>query len=98
MKANSPVITKEQIRTLKHCGDMELTRLLSEQKDVGSINFILENLGTLPSNLDPTFLYNLLIHSHPQVRLNAVKKIGKLNDKSDASRLFICMKKRMIQT
>jgi DNA modification methylase len=55
---------------------------------VGTIVFLLESLGQLPSNFEAGFLYSLLSHSHAQVRLNAVKNIAKLNGKSDIKSLY----------
>lgn len=81
------MMTKEYITELKKKGNGDIANLIAAQRDVGSINFILENLGQLPSNFDADFLYNLLDHNHAQVRLNAVKNIGKLNGKSDVKSL-----------
>ena len=74
------MITKEYISELKHKGNSELASLIKSQRDVGTINFILESLGQLPSNFNSTFLYDILIHQHSQVKLNTVKNIGKLKD------------------
>jgi DNA modification methylase len=82
------MLTKEYITELKHRGNGDISTLISSQRDVGSINFILESLGYLPENFNPDFLYELLHHSHSQVRLNAVKNIGKLNGKGDTKSLF----------
>ncbi|MDR1492565.1 MAG: HEAT repeat domain-containing protein [Planctomycetaceae bacterium] len=82
------MITKEHITKLKQNGNGEIAALINTQRDVGSINFILESLGRLPNNFNAEFLYELLNHSHSQVRLNAVKNIGKLNGKSDTDCLF----------
>ncbi len=81
------MITKEYIKELKHKGNGDLANLVKNQRDVGTINFILESLGQLPANFDSSFLYELLEHKHHQVRLNAVKNIGKLNGKTDISKL-----------
>jgi DNA modification methylase len=82
------MVTKEYITDLKHRENGEIATLVNAQHDVGSINYILESLGQLPENFNADFLYNLLNHNHAQVRLNAVKNIGKLNVKSDVSRLY----------
>ena len=82
------MITKEYITELKRFGSDAIAKLVTTQKDVGSINFILENLGQLPNNFNADFLYVLLEHAHAQVRLNAVKNIGKLNGKSDIKSLY----------
>ncbi|MGL4347617.1 MAG: HEAT repeat domain-containing protein [Chitinophagaceae bacterium] len=73
------MFTKEYIKKLKTTNNGHIDYLITEQKDARSINFILENLGQLPHNFDATILYKLLLHSNTQVRLNAVKNIGKLN-------------------
>ncbi len=82
------MITKEYISELKGRGDKDIATLVESQRDVGSINHILENLGVLPPTFDATFLYSLFVHPHAQVRLNAVKNIGKLNGKANTQRLF----------
>ena len=81
------MITKEYITELKNRGNGDIANLVAIQRDVGSINFILEHLGQLPNNFNADFLYNLLKHNHAQVRLNAVKNIGKLNGQSDVKSL-----------
>lgn len=81
------MITKEYIKELKHNGNGDIADLVRNQRDVGTINFILESLGQLPTNFDSSFLYELLEHQHHQVRVNAVKNIGKLIDKTDISKL-----------
>jgi HEAT repeat protein len=87
------MIAKEYITELKIRENGEIAALIGAQRDVGSINYILENLGQLPKNFNADFLYNLLNHRHPQVRLNAVKNIGKLNGKSDAKPLLALYQK-----
>ena len=42
------------------------------------MTFILKNLGQLPKDFDGSFLLNLLSHKSANVRLWAVKTIGKL--------------------
>ena len=87
------MLTKEYITELKYRGNEEISSLINAQRDVGTINYILENLGRLPNNFNPDFLYNLLNHNHSQVRLNAVKNIAKLNGKSDTNFLFALYEK-----
>ena len=82
------MITKEYISELKSKGNADIAELIRKQRDIATINYILESLGQLPSNFDGSFLYELLYHQHSQVRLNAVKNIGKLNGKSDINKLF----------
>ncbi|MGB4654401.1 MAG: DNA methyltransferase [Bacteroidales bacterium] len=80
-------MTKQFITELKHKGCSEIADLVGRQQDASSIIFILENLGRLPKNFKGDFLYDLLMHPHAQVRLNAVKNIGKLNSKSNTEKL-----------
>jgi DNA modification methylase len=82
------MLTKQIITKLKHKSSEVISALIASQEDVGGINFILESLGYLPENFNPDFLYKLLDHNHWQIRLNAIKNIGKLNGKGDARRLF----------
>jgi hypothetical protein len=49
------MLTKEYITELKHRGNGDISALISSQRDVGSINFILESLGYLPENFNPDF-------------------------------------------
>jgi DNA modification methylase len=91
------MITKEYITELKHRGNSDIANLVNAQRDVGAIVFILENLGQLPSDFHADFLYALLNHNHAQVRLNAVKNIGKLNGKSDTEPL-LALYRREIDT
>lgn len=82
------MLTKAYITELKHRKNSDIAFLVSTQHDVGTIVFILESLGQLPADFHADFLYNLLSHNHAQVRLNAVKNIGKLNGKSDTKPLL----------
>ena len=45
-----------------------------------TLRFVLENLGRLPSDFDQGAFLNLLKHPHPNIRLLAVKNLGKLKD------------------
>jgi len=87
------IVTKEYITKLKHRGNGDIADLVNTQKDVGSVNFILANLGPLPKNFNSDFLYNLLNHKHAQIRLNAVKNIAKLNGESNTDSLFTLYQK-----
>jgi len=80
-------MTKQLITELKHKGCSEIAVLVNKQQDIGSIIFILENLGQLPKNFKGDFLYDLLKHPHAQVRLNAVKNIGKISNNSNIDKL-----------
>ena len=74
------MLTKEFIKEVKHEGALELTKLLLHYTDVKSLTFILENLGHLPTELDGKFLLNYAIHNNANVRLLAIKSIGKFKD------------------
>lgn len=82
------MMSREHITKLKHNNNNDIANLVKTQRDAGSINYILENLGQLPSNFQSDFLYKLLDHPHAQVRLNAVKNIGKLKENSDVNALL----------
>jgi DNA modification methylase len=45
-----------------------------------TLRFVLENLGRLPSDFDQGAFLNLLKHPHPNIRLLAVKNLGKLKN------------------
>ncbi|MDR1474599.1 MAG: hypothetical protein LBS38_02785 [Endomicrobium sp.] len=87
------MLTKEYITDLKSSSSNVFASLVSSQKDAKSVNFILENLGHLPENFDPSFLYKLLHHKQAKIRLNAIKNIGKLNGKTDIGSLVELYKK-----
>jgi DNA modification methylase len=87
------MLTKEYITELKNKGNSEIADLVKSQRDVKSIVFILEELGRLPKGFHGDFLYDLLTHNHSQVRINAVKNIGKLNGKFNEKKLVLLYKK-----
>lgn len=74
------ILTKEYVKELKVEYASGISNLIKNYKDSGSISFILENLGRLPKNFDAGFLPDLLFHKNANVRLLAVKTIGKLSD------------------
>ena len=77
------MLTKEHIINLKKTDSGKLSTLINLQSDVRSINFVLENLGSLPKEFDYSFLFDLLDHEHRTVRLNAVKNVAKLSKNID---------------
>lgn len=91
------MLTKEYIIDLKNSGNGGIATLIKNQRDIGSVNFILESLGPLPNNFDGNFLYELLTHQNAQVRANAVKNIGKLNGNTDV-KLLLKMYKTELDT
>jgi len=86
------MLTKEQIKEVKSNGNGSIGRLVESCRDGGSISFILENLGRLPSDFDGSFLPGLLQHKSSNVRLQAVKTIGKL-----ANNDYLALLKNVIQ-
>jgi len=56
-----------------------IAKLIEKHKNNSTnLVFILKNLGQLPINFDGSFLYELTKHKNSDVRLLAVKNIGKL--------------------
>jgi DNA modification methylase len=82
------MLTKEYIETLKKESNGGFTHLLEQYKDAKSLLFILENLGYLPSKFDGGFLFDLLNHSNPKVRLLSAKNIAKLNRLENLEKLW----------
>jgi DNA modification methylase len=76
------MLTKEFVVNLKNKGNGELASLIRKQQDVGSLSFILENLGVLPNKIDVDFLLELTKHEHHQIRLLAIKNLAKIKDKT----------------
>ena len=73
------MLTKEFIQITKQTENGEFRQLVEKFKDVKSLSFILENLGYLPNNFDGKFLFDLLFHDNPKVRVLAAKNIAKLD-------------------
>ena len=74
-------ITKVYIEERKLAGDSEFfIETLAPTSDEQIIKFVLQNLGRLPSDFDRGPLLSLLKHAHPNIRLLAVKNLGKLKD------------------
>lgn len=72
------MLTKEYINKIKAQGNGILAQVISEIKDTAEVSFFLENLGYLPKDFDGDLLIPFLKHESHQVRLWAVKNIGKL--------------------
>ena len=78
------MLTKEYIKDLKTNGNGAIGKLVEQHKtNSGSLVFILESLGQLPKNFDSSFLPDLTTHKSSDVRLLAVKNIGKLADEQN---------------
>jgi hypothetical protein len=58
------MLSKEYITELKFKKNGEIANLVRNQYDVGSLIFILENLGHLPIGFNADFLYDLLRYQH----------------------------------
>lgn len=74
------LLTKEYIKELKTNGNGGISTLIKQFNDIGSLTFILENLGHLPKDFDSSFLPSLLTHKNAVVRLWVIKTLGKLKD------------------
>ncbi len=75
------MLTKAYIEERKLAGDSEFfMETLAPTNDEQLLRFVLQNLGRLPSDFDRGPLLSLLKHAHPNIRLLAVKNLGKLKD------------------
>lgn len=72
------MLTKEYISKVKANGNGELKKLIQSKNDDKSISFILENLGRLPKDFDDSWILNFLQSKNKNIRLNAVKTLGKV--------------------
>ena len=73
------MLNKEQTEKLKSNDNGDVNLLAKEQSSTKNLINTLENLGYLPKNFEGGFLFNLLEHKSPKVRLLAAKNIAKLN-------------------
>lgn len=89
----SDMITKDYINELKGKGNGALSDAIARCKDSGSLVFFLMKLGHLPKDFDGELLIPLLNHESHQVRLWAVKNIGKLEDVKYLKSLSIVARK-----
>lgn len=71
-------LTKERIEELKKSNNGELSSFIQHQMDNKKIVFLLERIGYLPSNFNGKCLIPLLSNPSDNIRLLAVKNIGKL--------------------
>ncbi|MBK7099307.1 MAG: HEAT repeat domain-containing protein [Sphingobacteriales bacterium] len=74
------MLTKEYIKDLKNNSNGTIRQLVKDNRNSGSLTYILENLGQLPKNFDGSFLPDLLDHKNSMVRLWTIKTIGKLGN------------------
>ena len=85
-------LTKEYIKTVKNRGENSIKELIFQFKnDNPKINFILDNLGTLPNNYDSKWLFDLTKNNNPKIRMSAVKNIGKLKLNGKLKDLFLLL-------
>ena len=75
------MLTKTFIEERKLASDTQFfTKNLVLTNNEQTLRFVLENLGRLPSDFDQEPFLNLLKHPHPNIRLLAVKNLGKLKN------------------
>lgn len=82
------LLTKDSIESLKRENNGGFRHLVEQYKDAKNLSFILENLGYLPAKFDGGFLFDLLNHENPKIRLLAAKNIAKLNKVENLSTLW----------
>ena len=75
------MLTKTFIEERKLASDTQFfIKNLALTNNEQTLRFVLENLGRLPSDFDQGAFLNLLKHPHPNIRLLAVKNLGKLKN------------------
>jgi len=75
------MITREQIERAKRERDRAFfQQVLDVRHSTKTLLQVLERLGRLPPDFDPTPLLPLLNHDHPEVRLAAVKGLSRLEN------------------
>jgi DNA modification methylase len=74
------MVTKEYIEELKENNLPQLYRLLDETKDSREVLFILKNLGAIPKDFSENFIKRFVDHSNEEIRLWAVKNLGKISN------------------
>jgi len=76
------MLTKENIQQLKSNGSSAIKEFIAEYEDAKSLVQIFEWLGRLPSAFDGDFIIDYLQHKNVNVRIWAVKTLGKLANDS----------------
>lgn len=75
------MLTKTTIEERKLARDPQFfMKNLAPTNDERTLRFVLQNLGRLPLDFDRGALLRLLKHANPDIRLLAVKNLGKLKD------------------
>lgn len=73
-------LSKEYVNELKTKGEGAIKDVLQPSQDSKVLRYVLSNLGRLPSNFNGNSLLPLLKHKQKNIRLLAVKNIGKLSN------------------
>lgn len=81
------MLTKKHISEIKEKGNGAMQSLVNSIDDDKSMLFILNNLGRLPDEFDDGWIKELLLNDNNEIRLNAVKNIGKVNNISNLKAL-----------
>ncbi len=87
------MLTKEQLEIIERKKEQGYNPLTDEPKSDKNLINTLENLGYLPHNFQGGFLFNLLEHKNPKVRLLAAKNIAKLNQTKSLEPLWSAFQK-----
>lgn len=75
------MLTKAFIEDRKLARDSQFfIKVLAPQNSEQALRFVLDNLGRLSPDFDQEPLLNLLKHAHSNIRLLAVKNLGKFKD------------------
>lgn len=71
-------VSREDVLAAKEKGQDGLSQLIQSVHSSGDLVFILENLGSLPTTFGSRCFIDLLKHENKDVRLWAIKNLGKL--------------------
>ncbi|MFQ5454874.1 MAG: hypothetical protein ACE5EA_01570 [Nitrospirota bacterium] len=74
------MLTQEYIEDIKISGNGDIEKLLHPTQDSSVLSFVLNKLGRLPYNFNGHCLLTLIHHKSANIRLMAVKNIGKLSN------------------
>ena len=72
------MLSKDNIRNALQTGNGAVNALLRSKDDSNHIRFVLENLGFLPDDFDGSVVRQFLQHRQANIRLLAIKNLGKL--------------------
>ena len=73
-------LTRDAVALAKQSGYEAVEQLIASVQSSADLVFVLENLGSLPASFGSGCFTNLLKHESKEVRLRAVKNLGKLKD------------------